>query len=323
MTTAATTMETEITDALALQQMESGFTGVALPPGVDKPGEKVVMETDGVVQDDVPPVGDAPAGEGVEEGKAAEGTSEETPVAPTELTPDEVRKALEVLQTIPDIQSKIDKLRGDAFGKIGGLERVLNALKEAPFGQEITVQEADLQELNEQFPETTKALAPALTRVLNKYKGTGVKVPTIDQDAIIREATAIADQLSTKRVAMALLTERHEDWPELVGAADSQTEFRTWVKAQGPEVEQEIFSSWDHRKLSKKLTEFKEHKKAEAKANAKPTPTSPAKQPDTRSARLAEAIQPRGGKLPPTPKAKTPEEEFEAGFASGPGGAMK
>lgn len=321
-TAAATSMETEISDALALQQMESGFTGVALSPEVDKAGEKVAMETEALeVETPEETAQEEPVKDVEETGDENIEAKVEEPPAPKELDPEEVRKAMELLQAIPDLQSKLDKLRGDAFGKIGGLERLLKTLQETtPLGQEIKVEESDLQELNVEFPETTKALAPALTRVLKKFKGTAVAVPAVDENALLSRATEIADQIASRRVAVALLTQAHEDWAQVVGAENAQTEFRTWVKNQGAEVEKEIFSTWDHRKLSAKLTEFKKVKEDEAKAKLKPKEAS---KPDARSQRLAEAIQPRGGKVPPASKAKTPEEQFEEGFNNGPGGNLK
>ena len=315
-TSVETVVDAVVSEELALKQMEAGFSGTSLP---NEEGTPPKEDADGTATDETVDTGE---GETVATGTTDAPPTDANAEAPREVNPEELRKALDLLQTIPDLQSKLDKLRGDAFGKIGGLERLLKTLQETtPLGQEIKVEEEDLKELTVDFPETTKALAPALTRVLNKFKGTGVK-PVVDEETIVKRAAEIADQISSRRVAVALLTQAHEDWPELVGAEGSQTEFRTWVKSQGEEVEKEVFSTWDHRKLSKKLTEFKETK-AKAQAKPKPPSTTSSTKTDVRSQRLAEAVQPRGGKLPPAPKAKTPEEEFEEGFNQGPGGSMK
>lgn len=324
--TTATVTETavepeEISEALALEQMEAGFNGISHPS---------VDQTVRTISDEEPVVetGDTPAETPVEMPVEERGEVKEPIVAQTEppaekvepptIDPEQLRHALDVLQTVPELKKAIGDLRAQAFGKMGSLEEVLKRLQETtPLGQEIKVEESDLEELREEFPATTKALAPALTRILKKYKGTGVAPTPIDEEAIVNRAVKISDQIVEQRIAMAILSREHKDWRDVVGLPDSQTEFRTWLKAKGADIESKVLSSNDVDLLSETLTEFK-------KAKVKPKPKQePAPVTSVRTQRLAEAVQPRGGQRPPTPKAKTPEEQFQEGFDSGPGGSVK
>lgn len=314
------TATSDISDALALQQMEAGFSGTTFPSDTDQ----IVPTVD---EEEGAEKGEGDEGEAVvsDEAKvetAAAATDTTEPAAAVEsVDPAEVKKALELLQAIPNLQSTIEKLRGDAFGKIGGIERILKTLQETtPLGQPIEVSADDFEELREEFPETAKKLAPALTRILKKVRGTGTAVPPqIDENALIERASKIADEIADRRVSVRLLTRDHKDWREVAGDEGSNTPFRQWVKKQGPEVEKAVFSSWDPDLLSEKLTTFKKEQEKAAKGK---TITTTA-QPNARAQRLAEAVQPRGSVKPPAPKAKTAEEQFEEGFNSGPGGSTK
>lgn len=303
------TAEEAISDELALKQMEAGFSGKEAPTAdevttstkeIEKP--ETAVETTGT---------DGTA-------TVAEETPEkiETPEKPAaaELDP-KIVQALEVISTIPDLKSTIESLRGQTFGKIGHIERVLKTLESS--NQEITVTEEDLAELRKEFPETTAALAPALTRILKRVKGGVVQVPAqVDENAVLEKAATIADQIVAKRIALNDLNREHKDWQTIVGPKGSTTEFRTWVREKGEAEETRIFSSNDAAMLSGVLTEFKEFKKEkEKKANPKPA----APKTDSRTQRLAEAVQPKGGQKPPTPKAKTDEEQMEEGYTHGSG----
>lgn len=315
-------VEEAVSDEVALQQMMEGFNGVAPAP------EESKNDTGGET------TGDSPAGEPAPASSNEPGSDrpgETTPSTDARLqqepiNPADVKRALELLQVVPDLRSAVEKLRGDAFGKIGGIERVLKSIQEStPFGQEIKVEESDLEELSHEFPETTRALAPALTRVLKKFKGTAPAAAPVNETEIIERAVKMADEIAYRKVAARFLSRDHRDWRTIVGNPDEKTEFRTWLKAKGEAVETKILSSVDPEELSECLSDFKKEQKERAEAQSKASTarqTKPA-QSDARTQRLAEAVHPKGGRpTPPSPKKKTDEDEFLEGFNSGPGGQL-
>lgn len=237
--------------------------------------------------------------------------------AMVQVTEAQYNDLLAKVNTVDDLKGSIEKLRGDAFGKVGGLERTLKQIQEAtPVGQAIEVKAEDLAELEKEFPGLNlgPSLAKDLTRVLSKFKGTGAVTPGLTPEQITAqfetERARIATQFEEERKQRVAerVGDRHEDWREVIGAPDSQTEFRTWLKGLGAEKEQEFLSSWDPRLITTTLTTFKERKK---------TPETPKPSTTTRTQRLAEAVPAKGGGIPPVKSKKSEEEAaFEEGFAT-------
>lgn len=231
----------------------------------------------------------------------------------------QLKELLAKVNTVDDLRVAIDKLRGDAFGKVGGLERTLKQLQEStPIGQAIEVSASDLAELESEFPGLNlgPSLAKGLTRVLSKLKGTGAHGLT--PEAVNEQIEArlqqekVAREEERKQQAAERLTDLHEDWPTVIGPPNSQTEFRLWLKAQGADKELAFLNSWDPRFIGKTLTAFKAEKQA-----PKPKPTPTVDVPNRRNQRLAEAVPAKGGGVPPANPRKNDEEAaFEAGFAS-------
>lgn len=241
------------------------------------------------------------------------------PVAPAmvQVTEAQYNDLLAKVNTVDDLKGSIEKLRGDAFGKVGGLERTLKQIQEAtPVGQAIEVKAEDLAELEKEFPGLNlgPSLAKDLTRVLSKFKGTGTVTPGLTPEQITAQFEAERARIATqfeeerKQRVAERVGDRHEDWREVIGEPDKPSEFRTWLKGLGAEKEQEFLSSWDPRLITATLTTFKERKK---------TPETPKPSTTTRTQRLAEAIPAKGGGIPPVKSKKSEEEAaFEEGFAS-------
>lgn len=297
-------------DADALAQFESGYTGQTLDsetPPAEVPPTETTAET---------PADPA-------EGKSASGETVETepPVVPkADISKEQFEQLLAAANSIGDIRSAVEKLRGDAFGRMGGLERTLKGLQDAtPAGQPIELTSEDLAEVKAEYPQLTESLVTGLSRVLKKMKGTGA-APAVDLEAldqrVIEKASVIAQEAIAREsvriredVATQMLEAQHEGWRELVGPKDSDTAYRRWLKTKGPDYEKKLLSSNDPVEISRSISTFKETQKVT------PAPAGKPASPDTdRKQRLAEAITPRGGK-PPMPRAKTPEEEFAEGFA--------
>ena len=238
------------------------------------------------------------------------------PVVAPAVSDAQLKDLLAKVGTVDELKLAIDKLRGDAFGKVGGLERTLKQIQDAtPIGQPIEVKAEDLKGIEAEFPglNLAPALAKDLTAVLSKMKGTGSTTPGMTPeevkaqiDASKAETAALLEE-ARKRSAIERLSDVHEDWQAVIGPPDSQTEFRTWLKGQGADTEKTFLESWDPRYIGKTLTTFKEAKKV--------APKEKLKAPDARGQRLAEAVPARGGGVPVS-KAKVNEEElaFEAGY---------
>lgn len=294
------TADETITDEAAEAAFESGYTGAPTeipPPEAKKPD-------------------DAPA------------ETTEVPAAPAQepLSVDaQLQDIVAKVKTVDEMKLAIEKLRGDAFGKLGGLERILKQLQDSSTGQAIEVSAADLSELEAEFPGLNlgPSLAKGLTRVLSKVKGPAVKGLSQEEvdaqiEARLRKEAADREE-RRKQDAVEALAEEHEDWSTVIGPPDSQTEFRVWLKSLGPEKEQKFLSSWNPNYVGKVLTEFKSKKAATPPPTPEPTPPkADAGKKDSRSQRLAEAVPVKGGGLPPAKSRQTDEEAaFEAGFTGG------
>lgn len=296
--------------AEAEKAMEAGFSGVDYeePTGDTPPAAQnsAIEDADATLVSDT--AGDAPAGE--------------TPPVEEELAKISAKQFQELVSkasTVDEIRSAVEKLRGDAFGKLGGLERTIRQLQDGTAaGEPIVVSAEDLAEVNAEYPDMGKTLAKDLTKILSKLKGTGAKGLTPDvvmeqlnpllqqRDEAVRKA--VKDELA-QEIAIERLTDRHENWREIVGPKGSNTEWRQWVAKQDAAYATEVLNSWNPRVVGKSIDRFLEEK---AKAPKSQTPA-----PSTRSARLAEATPAKGGSgAPHKPKALTPEEELEAGFQS-------
>lgn len=298
--------------AEAEKAMEAGFSGTAYeePTGDTPPAssESPIENTDKAAAEAVENAGEAPAGE--------------TPPVEEELAKISAKQFQDLVSkasTVDEIKSAVEKLRGDAFGKLGGLERTIRQLQDGtPAGEAIVVSPEDLAEVNAEYPDMGKTLAKDLTKILGKLKGTGAKGVT--PDAVMEQLSPLLQQRDEavrksvkeevkQELAIERLTERHENWREIVGAKGSNSEWRQWVARQPHEYATEVLNSWNPVIVGKSIDKF-----LEAKAKGPKTPPPAA---STRSERLAEATPAKGGSgAPHKPKALTPDEEFEAGFAS-------
>lgn len=238
----------------------------------------------------------------------------EPDVVYAKITDAQFQKLLNDVAGAQETRTAVEKVRGDAFGKIGGLERTIRQLQDAtPVGQAITVKAEDLASFGD-MPDIAVKLAEDLTKVLGKFKGTAPVV--VDQEAETLRLTTMVDERVAKerlaieqKFAIERLADKHEDWESVVGAPTQATPFRTWLRAQGSAYETNVLQSWDSRVTSKALDSFK--------AQAKKVVAAPAKAVNDRAQRLAEAAPSRGNApAPARAKGKTDKEMFDEGFNS-------
>ncbi len=285
---------TEAEDAVALAEFADGFS--------DAPVEVKTPEAD------LGP--EIPAETAPEETPVVEPVVEETKPAPATLTTEQIEAMIANASSVQDVRAAIAKLRDDAFGRVGGIERLIKDIQAAtPQGVQVEVTEDDMKELKEEYPGLMTPLVSGLTRVLGKMKGTKTvpSVPSLTQAEIESIADAKADakvQAISQTMLRDQLRMQHRDWETVVGPKGSETEFRKWLKADA-EKERQALTSFDPVYLADVISEFK--------ATKKPKPAAPVD--TTRSARLEEAVPVRGGGgKPPMPRKMTPEEEFASGF---------
>ena len=309
------TVVEDISEDEAIRQMEEGFLA---GPGASKGAVlPVVDEGEGSRSAAATEVPDATAESTtseVVEGEP-EGTAAQAAETPSALTDEKVLELLNTSRTTEELRDGIKKLRDDAFGKLGGLERTLKALQEglsAP-GNDVELDE-HFKELADQYPDAAPLIVKGMKQALKNAKSIAITTSQVDPEELVRKILPGIEQTVERKFEQQFiartLDREHKGWREIVGEPDSPTEFRTWLKSK-PNA-QEILGSYDVELLSDTLSEFK--------ASKQPKPKPPAPGVSTRQSRLEQAVTPKSQIKPPSPRAKTPEEEMEEGFREGPGG---
>ena len=248
-------------------------------------------------------------GAGDEPAKTEEKTPEPTATPAEEVKPevkyaqiteDDLAALRAKVATIDDLKATLEKSNGTAFGKIGGIERVLKELQAG--GQSIgELSPDDFAELKESFPELADMTAKGLNRALAKLKGN--PAPAIDQtkvDELVQQGVAktLEQRQAQEQVeADKALTAEHADWREV----KEKPEFKTWLQTQPQRVQKTYAKTWDADFLADVFTAFKAVK-----------PAAPKPADNTRKDRLAAAVNPRGtGGHAPAP---SDDDDFNAGF---------
>lgn len=291
-------------EADELAGFEAAMTGEKLPEETEKvntpPEEK--SET---VKDESPP------------------QSVETPAPPAGISKEQLDALYASANTVEELKQGLAKLRDDAFGRLGGLERSLKQTGEAGFEWDIATE--DLKDIEEQVP----FLAPALQKTLaNLAKKAKVKVPIaqpIDVDAVKRELKGDFDRQlqeqgvnTFKATQSAILDYAHPGWIQTV----QRPEFHAWLdkhEAESPGVKNMFLKSNLATEIGGVLMKFQKAEEAAAKAKAEAAERDKQRvnkkpAPPSRTQRLMEAIPPKASSSnPPPPKGELTEEEaFEA-----------
>lgn len=229
------------------------------------------------------------------------------------VTQEQLNELFSTVKTVEELKTGIAKLRDDAFGRLGGLERTMKERVDSGFDWELTRE--DFKDIEEAVP----FLADPLNKVLNNLaKKAKVKIPapqTINVDEIRSTLKAeVQAELNESRAQMfkemqsELLTERFPTWQQDV----AKPEFGTWLEAENvkqPGLKQMFLSSIRANEIGGVLKNYHEHVKAQAQPPApklKPKPSA-----GSRTQRLAEALPPRGTSSA-TPPSKGPLSEEEA-----------
>jgi len=271
----------EVTDEGQTQGFAAAFSDDAEHPRTETPGEPSTP----AAQPEEPP--------------------EPKPVKYAQITEDEYQSLLARAAQIDEIKAETGKKIDTAFGKLGEINRVIAQLQQSgQAGAPLSLTDEDLAELHKEFPEIAAMTAKGLNRVLGRLGGGAPNV-----DALVQEKLAPAlesvPQTVKALVSEELLQEKHGDWRAIVGAPeDSTNAFRQWLSQQPKERQSELNSTYDHRVISKAITDFNEaRKKAEAA--------------DQRKSRLAAAVTPRSAPGNAQPLDDDESAGFKAAFADG------
>ena len=239
------------------------------------------------------------------------------------VTEDQLKELMATAGSVKELTDGLKKLRDDAFGKIGGIERLIKqAEKMTDSKLDLTLTDEDFAEVDSEVPMLTKPLQKLFTKILKQAK---VKVPAADAVDVESLRTQFHQEIEAKMQERELnlqrgfeerlLTDRHPEWKETV----VKQEFKDWLANEdkvSPGYQRTFMESWSAREIGGVLKRFNTHQadveKAKLAAAPKPKPkVIPPSQ--SRTERLKEAVLPKASSVTPKPKGPLTEEEaFES-----------
>jgi hypothetical protein len=222
-----------------------------------------------------------------------------------QITQEQLDSLLKSAAQVDEIRSTSTSQIDKAFGKIGGIERLMQQLQSStPAGQAVEVSLEDFAEMTAEYPELADLQMKGLNRVLAKVRGTGPAIDATQIEQLVQQRLAPAlqdvDTRVEQQVGAILLTEKHENWREIVGKQDDKTNaFRIWMETQPEAYRTQINQTNQASVIARAISTFQA---AQAKKPAI----------DKRSSRIEAAVTPKGvGGHAPAP---SDDDEFNAGF---------
>jgi len=226
----------------------------------------------------------------------------------TQISEDEYRKLLDGVAKIDEIEGALEQRFGTAFGKIGGIERVLDQLKSsAPAGGKIVLTEEIVADMAEEYPEMAKTQFKTLQKLVDVLNTTRTPAPEV---GAAQPSAQPVDVDAIKRALRRELTEEtlddfDEKWRETIGLPDDagkipDTPFRQWLKKQPKEYANRVASTYSATVLTDALSKFKA---AQAKAQGRREVLD-----------AAVEVTGSGGQAPDA--RSTDDDEFNDGFKS-------
>lgn len=210
---------------------------------------------------------------------------EETP--PPKLfagkTEDEIAALLSEIPSMKDgYRKQIDNLAGN-YGKLNAALQKLQT--DTPRGEAVTVNDEDLKEMQEAFPELANLTKSALNNVLKRLS---VQGGAAEVDPALIEKL-VGDRVSSAEVAIhkKLLKGFTPDWEAVIGVPDSagvvpKTAYRDWLATQPAGYQTRINSSVDAFEISSSVKDFQASQEAIKKKQ------------EQNKQRLTNAVQPAG-----------------------------
>ncbi len=181
----------------------------------------------------------------------------------TQIPEDEYRKLLDGVAKIGEIESALEKQFGTAFGKIGGIERVLDQLKSsAPAGGKIELSEEVVADLAAEFPEMAKLQFKTLQKLVDTINTSSPAHTSAAQPSPVVVDEAAIEKRVRRAIAEETLNEFDEKWKETIGMPDDKgvipdTPFRQWLGKQPKEYQTRVKSTYSAPVLTDALSKFK------------------------------------------------------------------
>lgn len=261
---------------------------------------------------DAPEPTPTPAAQGIADTPVAGAAAAPVPAAPklAQITEEQYQDLLKRAGAIDEVKADAKKQFDTAFGKLGGMQQLINQLQSSTqAGQQIQVTADDFEELKaEGYPDLADMQAAGLNRILAKMKLTGTGQPGAvfgaDQAGEVFDARMTPQREAIKQelreeFANAALTDLHEDWNAVVRSP----EFNAWTASNKIAEKKDrrgvaFAESLDANFIGKIISDFKGQRKAAA----------------THTNRLEAAVAPRGSGGHAT--GPTDDDEFDKGFKS-------
>lgn len=221
----------------------------------------------------------------------------ETPAAP---------KYVQITETEFVALKALPQRLDQAFGKIGGVERIMQTLQtqqsRQPSGEPLKLSEADFAELKTEYPELADLHIKGMQRVLERINIPGADPQAIDK--VVGERTAA---LRTELVDSRLDEIVDGDWRQEINTP----KYKDWISSQ-PEDVQALGDSDSLRDAATLLRKFRSFRDTPPPATAQPTQAATS---NVKSRAIAAAVPPRGNQA--VSSRPTEDDEFDAGFRSG------
>jgi len=253
--------------------------------------------------------------DGQEETPVAAATAA-APAAPefVQITKEELASLKASAAAVEELRTTLTQNNDKAFGKIGGIERLIKELQNTtPAGEAVELSEEDMAEFAAEYPELATMQRTVFNKALSKIKlrgtGTGEAFDPGQVDELVRKGLEPAlkgvDDRVEYLVESRLLSREHPDWREVVdaGKPDSKNPYRTWLAAQPAEYQKLVNDTFDSSVISEALTKFKAAEKAKATIS----------QRQSRMEVAAAAPRGVGGHA----DTKTDDDDFDEGFRNG------
>lgn len=239
-----------------------------------------------------------------------EATAEASPPPPPEpkyvqITEDDWQALQQRAAKVDEISATFGKRLDQAFGKVGGIERVISEMQtKTPEGEAVQVTDEDFADLKNEYPELAALHISGLNKVLSKLKGTGGANPEAIEKIVTERVTAATAAIRTELVNATLDAVVDGEWLKEVNSPA----FDDWIKTQPNDVK--ALAESDSLNDAKRMLRL--YKQAK---DTPPAPLPPVPKNTTRARQIAAAVTPKGdGGHPPGP---TEDDEFNAGFKSG------
>lgn len=188
-----------------------------------------------------------------------------------QITEDEYNKLSTAAAAVEELKATVGKQFDTAFGKMGGLERMLRQFQEqTPAGQPVEITEDDLAEMREEFPEMVGPQMKALQRIVGKMRGTGAP---LDEGRLQQAVNPLLDKVAPNLVARAkleiaeeTLDETHPGWEKVVGVPENgkmpDNDFHRWLATQPEDYRKRVLNSYSPVVIGRSIDKFNEYKES-------------------------------------------------------------